>query len=232
MAQQLSPFYANAYLLQSAEFLWRASVAEKRTYPLPEHALNATLFVAFAAEAYINTALDLVLGKDDAEALFALRAKDRWTLGTRLAFGSSVFHAGEEPHQTIVKVFRERNRLVHASSLPVQYFDTSEETHPDLPTVARFILRVSQAVDELGRQAPELDQLRLVPGPLLKFDTHLSRYEPARHAEDLHRVVRALRVKLAEHEFGTAKELVEDFGEDEAGMYWTREEDIEDRFPD
>jgi hypothetical protein len=45
-------------------------------------------------------------------------------------------------------------------------------------------------------------------------------------------VVRALRVKLATHEFGTAEELIADFGEDEADPYWTREEDIEEEFPE
>jgi hypothetical protein len=110
--------------LQAAQFLWQGSTATKRTYPLPEHALNATLFAALAAEAYINTALERVLGVEDAEALTRLRASARWTLGTRLVFGTPVFHQGEEPHQSLVRLFTERNRPVHARSLEVEHFDT------------------------------------------------------------------------------------------------------------
>jgi hypothetical protein len=65
----LSAFYGNAYLLQAAQHLWHASVARKQTYRLPEHELMATLFAALASEAYINTALDLMLGRDDAKGL-------------------------------------------------------------------------------------------------------------------------------------------------------------------
>ena len=68
----LSAFYGNAYLLQSAQYLWHASVAEQPTYPLPEHALNATLFAAFATEAYLNTAMDWMLGRDDAKGLHCM----------------------------------------------------------------------------------------------------------------------------------------------------------------
>jgi hypothetical protein len=91
---------------------------------------------------------------------------------------------------------------------------------------------VSQAVDDLGRQAPELDELRLVPQGLLRFDHQLGRYDPAKHADDLRRVIRKVRVTLAEHEFGTVEDLVRDFGDDEADLYWTREDDVEEDFPD
>lgn len=143
-----------------------------------------------------------------------------------------MFHSGEEPHQSLVRLFQERNRLVHARSLVVEHFDTQPSTHLEPPTVAQLLLRVSQAVDELGRQAPELDELRVVPKGLLRLDHQLARYHPERHAEELHRVVLNLRVALAEHEFGTVEELVQDFGEDPADLYWTREDEIEEEFPD
>jgi hypothetical protein len=65
-------------------------------------------------------------------------------------------------------------------------------------------------------------------------DEAMHRRDEARNAmnPDLHRAVLAIRVKLAEHEFGTAEELVADFGDDEADLYWTREEDIDEEFPD
>lgn len=232
-APRLSPFFGNAYLLQAAQFLWQASVAKKRTYPLPEHALNATLFVALAAEAFINTALERVLGPEDAQALTRLRpVAERWTLGTHLVFGTPLLARGEEPHQSLIRLFQERNRLVHARSLQVEYFDFEAGTHLEVNEVARLLLRVSQAVDELGRQAPELEELRLVPQGLLRLDHHLGNYDPVRDAKDLHRVVMKLRVALAEHEFGTVEELVGGFDDHESELYWTREESIGEEFSD
>lgn len=231
----LSAFYGNAYLLQAAQHLWYASVARQPTYPLPEHALNATLYCAFAAEAYINTALDLMLGRDDAQALHFAPVAERWIAGPRLVAGQSVLEKGAEPHQTLTALFRERNRLVHARSIRLGWrvdHDQQERTHQDLGTVARYVLRVSQAVQALSTLAPELDSLGLVPSGLLRFDVQLSRYDRKRHAEDLRRTIRRLRVALAEEEFGTLQEWVEDFGEDPDTAWWTREDAIEEELPE
>jgi hypothetical protein len=232
----LSAFYGNAYLLQAAQHLWHASVARKQTYPLPEHELNAALFAALASEAYINMALELMLGRDDAKGLIRLvPLAERWLTGPRLIFGRSVLEAGREPHQTLVALSAERNRLIHARSIRLgwELGEARERTHQETKVVARYILRVSQAVDTLGREAPELEPLRMVPDGLLQFDTQLARYDPARgHADDLRLAVRRLRVRLAEEEFGTLQEWVEDFGEDPDEAYWTREEDIEEDLPE
>jgi hypothetical protein len=231
----LSAFYGNAYLLQAAQHLWHASVARKQTYPLPEHELMATLFAALASEAYINTALDLMLGRDDAKGLSWAPLPERWLTGPRLMFGHPVLEAGKEPHQTLVALNKERSRLVHARSIRFgwQVVKGEERTHQPIDIVARYILRVSEAVDTLGREAPELEPLRMVPDGLLQFDTQLARYDPARgHADSLRLAVRRLRVRLAEEEFGTLHEWVEAFGEDPDEAYWTREEDIEEDLPE
>jgi len=231
----LSAFYGNAYLLQAAHHVWHASVSAKRTFPLPEHELNATLFAAFAVEAFINTALDLMLGREEAKGLERISVADRWSFGARLMFGTPLFPKGEEPDTTLRALIRERNRLVHARSIRFGWrsFPGEEErTHQDLETVARYLLRVSQAVDELGRQAPELAPLRLVPSGLLKLDAQLARYDAARHSDQLRAAIRRLRVQLAEEEFGTLQEWVEDYGEDPADVYWTNESEIEEHLPD
>jgi hypothetical protein len=231
----LSAFYGNAYLLQAAHHLWHASVARKRTYPLPEHELNATLFAALASEAYINTALDLMLGRDDSKGLSRAPLPERWQTGPRLLFGHPVLEGGKEPHQTLVALNAERSRLVHARSIRLGWRvgpGAEERTHQELDVVARYILRVSQAVDTLGREAPELEALRMVPDGLLQFDTQLARYDPGRHANQLRLAVRRLRVRLAEEEFGTLREWVEEWYEDPDAAYWTREEDIEEDLPE
>ena len=44
--------------------------------------------------------------------------------------------------------------------------------------------------------------------------------------------MRQLRVALAQEEFGTASEWVDDWGEDPETAWWTREEDIDEQLPD
>jgi hypothetical protein len=229
----LSAFYANAYLLQAAQSLWHASVAEKATFPLPEHAMTATVFTGLAGEAYINTAMDLLLGPENTGALQG-PLPERWITGPRLALGHTVFDKGAEPHATLVLLSRERNRLVHARSFREGWEDGKalERTHQDLATVARYILRLSQAVDTLGAEAQELEELRLVPRALLRIDVQLSRYDARRHADDLRIVVRQLRVQLAQEEFGTLREWVEDYGEDAADAWWTDETTVEEDLPE
>ncbi len=230
----LSAYYGNAYLLQAAQYVWHASIAEKRSYPLPEFELKATLFAAFAAEAYINTALALMIGRDDAKALQRGPVPERWLVGPRLIAGRSVLEKGREPHQTLVALFKERNRLSHARAIRLGFraWDEEERSHDDLATVARYILRVSEAAFELSRLAPELEPLSLVPSGLRRLDVQLASYDSDRHAEGLQRTVRQLRVALAQEEFGTASEWVDDWGEDPETAWWTREEDIDEQLPD
>ncbi len=178
-----------------------------------------------------------MLGRDEAKGLFHAPPSERWLTGPRLIFGHSVLEKGHEPHQTLVALSHERNRLVHARSIRFGWRagldDEQERTHQETAVVAGYILRVSEAVDTLGREAPELEALRMVPDGLLRFDTQLSRYDPAQgHADDLRLAVRRLRVRLAEEEFGPLQEWVEDLGEDPDEAYWTREEDIEEDLPE
>ena len=231
----LSAFYGNAYLLQSAQSLWHACIATKKTYPLPAHEANATLYSALAAEAYINTALDLTLGRDEAKALQFAPPAERWLAGPRVIAGHTVLESGSEPHQTLVAVFRERNRLAHARSIRFGWDvepELREATHVELPVVARYVLRVSQAVQELSQLTPELESLGLVPGGLLKLQAQLVKFDKVRHADDLRLVVRKLRVKLAEEEFGTLQEWVEEFDEPAEDAWWTRVDDIDEVLPD
>jgi hypothetical protein len=232
----LSAFYGNAYLLQAAEKLWHASIAKKQTYPLPEHALQATLFAALSAEAYINTALDLMLGKDDARALMFAPVPERWLAGPRLITGQAVLEKGAEPHQTLVALFRERNRLAHARSIRFGYMIDPREadtTHRDVATVARFLLRVSEAVTALCTNHPELEALAAAPSRLLRLNVQLARFNPEKHADDLRRTVRTIRVALAEEEFGPLEELLEynpDATSEDA--YWTDTDHIDELFPE
>jgi hypothetical protein len=71
------------------------------------------LFAAFAAEAYVNEFIaDHFTGRD-VETLDRLSTTEKYVIAPRLALGAPLFERDREPLQTISKLFRQRDTLVH-----------------------------------------------------------------------------------------------------------------------
>jgi hypothetical protein len=105
--------HADAYLLAAAHHLARAAT-QPLTTPLPPPSVSATLYCAFAAEAYVNVALIRVLGEEEYRALSRVPVRSKYFLATRLGMREEWFDAGEQVLQDLEQLFSQRNRLVHA----------------------------------------------------------------------------------------------------------------------
>jgi hypothetical protein len=121
---------------------------------------SAIVFAAFAAEGYINYALAAVLSGADFDAVDRLATIDKYTVGTRLAFGQDLFPRGAEPLQTLDVLFKHRNRLAHPK--PSQRRITRAEllAGPDAQEfkagqAARYVTRIAEAATILTDNAPE-----------------------------------------------------------------------------
>jgi hypothetical protein len=71
------------------------------------------LFVAFAAEAYINEFIAAYFTGNDRNAIDRMPPAEKYTLAPRLALGKALFPRGVEPVQTIARLFKQRDLLVH-----------------------------------------------------------------------------------------------------------------------
>jgi hypothetical protein len=74
---------------------------------------SAVLFSAIAAEAYANEFIAATLSSAEAEAADRLATVDKLLLAPRLAGLESPFERGAEPIQSLARLFRARNALVH-----------------------------------------------------------------------------------------------------------------------
>ncbi len=74
---------------------------------------NCVIFSALAAEAYINECLAAWLSPADVAGIDRLATLDKLILGPRLAGHDGPVRRGEEPAQTLQRLFQARNRLVH-----------------------------------------------------------------------------------------------------------------------
>lgn len=73
----------------------------------------SVLFSAIATEAYANEFIAATLTPADADAVDRLAAVDKLLLAPRLAGLASPFDRGQEPIQSLARLFRARNALVH-----------------------------------------------------------------------------------------------------------------------
>jgi hypothetical protein len=73
---------ADVYLLAAAHHLARAATRPMAA-PLPPPSASATLYCAFAAEAYVNVALVRLLGQAEYEPLSRIRVRSKYYLATR-----------------------------------------------------------------------------------------------------------------------------------------------------
>lgn len=74
---------------------------------------SSILFSALSAEAFANELLADLLSPADAEAMDKLPTPDKLLLGIRAAGHEPPLERGSEPLQSLVTLFRTRNRLVH-----------------------------------------------------------------------------------------------------------------------
>jgi hypothetical protein len=74
---------------------------------------NAMLFAAFAAEAYINEFVAQHSTGQDFETLDRLSTVEKYVMSPRLLLGREVFVRDAEPIQSLRKLFRRRDVLVH-----------------------------------------------------------------------------------------------------------------------
>lgn len=189
---------ADAYLLAAAHQLGRAATRPFAA-PLPPPSASATLFCAFAAEAYVNVALVRIVGDDEYRMLARMPVRSKFFLATRLGLREAWFEGGEQVLEDITELFLERNRLVHAQPEP-WYFEQgvrqAEEAHSDLRNVARWLAATVEATARLGRSHAELGEFERVAGPLNSLSALLRAFVPERDGIVLQRHVRALLATL------------------------------------
>lgn len=185
--------------MAAAHYLARAA-RNPLTEPLPAPSISATLFCAFAAEAYVNVALIRVLGKEEYEALDKVPVRSKYFLASRLGAREEWFSRGEQTLDDLSQLFKQRNRLVHARPEILVFGPEVErdapELHTDLRNVARWLAATSDAASRLGRSHAELTEFERVPGRLVELEPMLRAFEAEKHGPALDRHVRALMKSL------------------------------------
>jgi hypothetical protein len=71
------------------------------------------LYAAFAAESFINEFMSMHFAGSDLRTLDRLPTAEKYALAPRLALGRELFDRSREPLQTIARLFRLRDMLVH-----------------------------------------------------------------------------------------------------------------------
>jgi hypothetical protein len=122
--------HADEYLLAAAHYLARAATGPSVRL-LPPPSVSATLYCAFAAEAYVNAALIRVLGEAEYEPLSRMPVRSKYFLAPWLLAFEDRFSEGESVFDRLEELFRARNRLVHAQPERVYYRRSDEDPGPD-----------------------------------------------------------------------------------------------------
>jgi hypothetical protein len=108
--------YDHSYRSASPEArteIWRAIAGRDAARRRVRSSRAATLFAAFAAEAYINEFISAHIRGRDYEAVDRLQPIAKYTVVPRLALGRALFRRDAEPLPTIADLFRRRDVLVH-----------------------------------------------------------------------------------------------------------------------
>jgi hypothetical protein len=133
---------------------------------------SSVLFSALAAEAYANEFLAAVLTGSDIASADRLATPDKLLLGPRLAGAEPPLARGEEPFQTITRLFRVRNALVHPRpdgvSAYVEDLDERDKAQIGPRASGDYLLAVAQAI-------VLLNPLRRRPG-VIGGATYLARH--------------------------------------------------------
>lgn len=190
--------HADEYLMAAAHHLARAALRPSVTL-LPPPSVSATLYCAFAAEAYVNVALARVLGEAEYEPLSRMPVRSKYFPAPWLLAFEDRFTAGEPVLVSLDELFIARNRLVHAQPERIYYRREDEDPGPEprivptLPDVARWLAATADAVCRISRSDAELQEMERIAGPLTDLEPLLLRIDPERDAAELNRRVKSLR---------------------------------------
>jgi hypothetical protein len=191
--------HADAYLLASVVALARGA-SRPVTRPLPPPSVAATLYCAFAAEAYVNVALVRTLGETEYVPASRMPVRTKYYVATRLGMGEQWFTTGEPVLEHLDELFTQRNRLVHAQperSILHPFADPqSPDLHNDLSNVARWILATAECVSRLSRSHAELAEFDRVAGRLLELEQILRDIDAVDNAARLEMAVKDLLAQL------------------------------------
>lgn len=200
--------HADQYLVAAAHYLARAAT-DPVVVLLPPPSVSATLYCAFAAEAYVNVALLRILGKDEYEPVARMPVRTKFFLAPQLGSREPWFVQGEDVLENIAELFKTRNRLVHAQ--PERLYSSYEEDappnveapRPDLADVARWLASTADAVCRLADSHAELSELRRIAGPLREMEPLLLKFDGERDGPELDRRVRQMwEARIREDEDG------------------------------
>jgi len=209
--------HADEYLFAAAHHLARAATKPTARL-LPPPSVSATLYCAFAAEAYVNAALIRVLGEAEYEPLSRMPVRSKYFLAPWLLAFEDRFTEGEPALDRVDELFRARNRLVHAQPERVYYRREDEDPGPEprvlpqLGDVARWLAATADAVCRIARSHAELQEMERIAGPLSEIEPLLVRFDPDRDAEELGRRVRSIgekRIRADNEDFLEEDELDE-----------------------
>jgi hypothetical protein len=209
--------HADEYLMAASHHLARAASSPTAAL-LPPPSVSATLYCAFAAEAYVNVALIRVLGEAEYEPLSRMPVRSKYFLAPWLLSFEDRFTEGEPVLVSLQELFVARNRLVHAQPERIYYRREDEEPGPEprivprLPDVARWLAATADAVCRIARSHAELQEMERIAGPLAEMEPLLMRFDPDRDAEELSRRVKSLRerrIRNDEEDFHDEAELEE-----------------------
>jgi hypothetical protein len=195
--------HADEYLVAAAHYLARAATGPTVSL-LPPPSVSATLYCAFAAEAYVNVALIRLLGEDEYEPIARMPVRSKYFLAPRLGSREVWFTEGEAVLESLDQLFTTRNRLVHAQPERLYWASTGESDpppdveapRPELTDVARWLSATADAVCRLAQSHAELSEMQRIAGPLVEIEPLLRRFDPERDGPTLERSVRNLRERL------------------------------------
>jgi hypothetical protein len=171
------------------------------------HSRASILLTAAACEGYINS-FDLdTLGSSDADAIGALPTPEKYIVGPRMALGHELFSRGAEPHQSITRLFKLRNRIVHPKRrniavpdhwlIPVDY----DAVNPH--EAAKYLVAVLDASDALAEasglwdtRSRALDAIRAARPRMLANTKALMAQPPPTEEEQMKRIADALLAEI------------------------------------
>jgi hypothetical protein len=105
--RDLDPFHQGSQLLGPIQRTMDASNRRLR------YLRSAVLFAALGAEAYANEFLAATLDATDVKVLDRLKTSEKLIIGPKVAGLETPFDRGAEPLQSVVQLFKARDRLVH-----------------------------------------------------------------------------------------------------------------------
>lgn len=145
--------------------IFRAALTVNARVRRVEFARSTILYCILAAEAYANQYLQWHLTGAEFKGADVLPTLEKYLLGPPLVVGHDLFKRGENPIQTLGKLFGLRSRLVHPKLRPKAPLLRASEDPPDFEIFnpddgARYRVTVAEAVVTMfvaGRTPPYFD---------------------------------------------------------------------------